>query len=66
MGIQEERAELERALAGQTICTALAETAQRHGDLPAYSEFCDRVRVVRDLSGLERAAHELAGEVVGR
>jgi uncharacterized protein with von Willebrand factor type A (vWA) domain len=35
-------------------------------DLPAYAEFCDRVRVVRDLSGLERAAHELAGEVVGR
>jgi uncharacterized protein len=35
-------------------------------DLPAYAEFCDRVRVVRDLSGLERAARELAGEVVGR
>ena len=35
-------------------------------DLPAYAEFCDRVRVVRDLSGLERAAHELAGEMVGR
>src|SRR5690606_26069294 len=41
MGIQEERAELERALAGQTICTALAETAQRHGDLPAYSDRVD-------------------------
>jgi uncharacterized protein len=27
--------------------------------LPAYAEFCDRVRVVRDLNGLERAAHEL-------
>ena len=35
-------------------------------DLPAYAEFCDRVRVVRDLTGLERAAHELAGEAVGR
>jgi len=35
-------------------------------DLPAYAEFCDRVRVVRDLSGLDRAAHELAGEVAGK
>ena len=35
-------------------------------DLPAYAEFCDRVRVVRDLTGLERAAHELAAEAVGR
>jgi uncharacterized protein len=35
-------------------------------DLPAYAEFCNRVRVVRDLTGLERAAHELAGEVAGR
>jgi uncharacterized protein len=35
-------------------------------DLPAYAEFCDRVRVVRDLTGLERAAYELAGEAVGR
>jgi len=35
-------------------------------DLPAYAEFCTRVRVVRDLSGLERAAHELAGEVAGK
>lgn len=35
-------------------------------DLPAYAEFCDRVRVVRDLSGLETVAHEFAAEVVGR
>lgn len=35
-------------------------------DLPRYAEFCDRVRVVRDLTGLERAAHEMASEVVGR
>ena len=35
-------------------------------DLPGYAEFCTRVRVVRDLSGLERAAHEFAGEAVGR
>lgn len=35
-------------------------------DLPAYAEFCDRVRVVRDLSGLETAAHEFAAEAVGR
>jgi uncharacterized protein with von Willebrand factor type A (vWA) domain len=35
-------------------------------DLPRYAEFCDRVRVVRDLSGLERTAHEFTSEVTGR
>jgi hypothetical protein len=35
-------------------------------DLPAYAEHCSRVRVVRDLTGLETAAHEMAAEVVGR
>lgn len=35
-------------------------------DLPAYAEFCDRVRVVRDLSGLEHAAAEFAAGAVGR
>lgn len=35
-------------------------------DLPAYAEFCDRVRVVRDLTGLERAAEEMTAEVAGR
>ncbi len=35
-------------------------------DLPAYAEFCDRVRVVRDLTGLEHAAQEFAVAAVGR
>jgi hypothetical protein len=35
-------------------------------DLPLYAEHCDRVRVVRDLSGLERAAETMAAEVTGR
>jgi uncharacterized protein with von Willebrand factor type A (vWA) domain len=35
-------------------------------DLPEYAEYCSRVRVVRDLTGLERAAGEFAQEVVGR
>ncbi len=35
-------------------------------DLPAYAEFCTRVRVVRDLGGLERAATDFAVEAVGR
>ena len=35
-------------------------------DLPAYAEYCDRVRVVRDLTGLESAAKDLATELVGR
>lgn len=34
-------------------------------DLPAYAEFCDRVRVVRDLAGLEHTAQEFAASVVG-
>ena len=35
-------------------------------DLPAYAEHCDRVRVVRDLSGLESTTNEMAGELIGR
>jgi uncharacterized protein len=35
-------------------------------DLPAYAEFCDRVRVVRDLGGLEHVAYDFAAEAVGR
>jgi len=35
-------------------------------DLPGYAEFCDRVRVVRDLRGLEHTALELATAQVGR
>lgn len=33
-------------------------------DLPRYAEHCDRVHVVRDLSGLERASH-LTGHPAG-
>nr|WP_238590156.1 VWA domain-containing protein [Pseudonocardia sp. AL041005-10] len=35
-------------------------------DLPAYAEYCDRVRVVRDLSGFEATTNEMAGELIGR
>ncbi|MFI0479943.1 AMP-dependent synthetase/ligase [Actinomadura sp. 9N215] len=39
MGIQAQRAaDLDRAVAGQTVCTALAATAGRHGAKPAYSD----------------------------
>ncbi|TMQ95689.1 long-chain fatty acid--CoA ligase [Actinomadura soli] len=41
MGIQEQRADLDRAVAGQTICTSLAGTAGRHGARPAYSDRID-------------------------
>ncbi len=34
-------------------------------DLPAYAEYCDRVRVVSDLRGLEHAAVEMATAQVG-
>ncbi len=35
-------------------------------DLPQYAEHCDRVRVVRDLSGLENTTNEMSGELIGR
>jgi uncharacterized protein with von Willebrand factor type A (vWA) domain len=35
-------------------------------DLPAYAEHCDRVRVVRDLSGLEHATEDMAARTAGR
>jgi hypothetical protein len=35
-------------------------------DLPAYAEHCDRVRVGRDLTGLELTANEMAGNLIGR
>ena len=35
-------------------------------DLPAYAEYCQRVRVVRDLTGLTTTAEALATEQVGR
>jgi uncharacterized protein len=37
-----------------------------HCDLPAYAEYCDRVRVVRDLTGLETTTTEMVGELSGR
>ncbi|MCW2917340.1 MAG: AMP-dependent synthetase and ligase [Actinomycetia bacterium] len=37
--ILEDRARLEADLDGQTLCTRLADTAERFGDLPAYSDF---------------------------
>ena len=35
-------------------------------DLPAYAEHCDRVRVVRDLTGLESTTNEMAESMIGR
>ena len=35
-------------------------------DLPAYAEYCSRVRVVRDLGGLERTAQEFATDATYR
>lgn len=35
-------------------------------DLPRYAESCDRVEVVRDLTGLGRTAHRMATAVTGR
>ncbi|MGO9296079.1 MAG: VWA domain-containing protein [Streptosporangiaceae bacterium] len=35
-------------------------------DLPQYAEFCDRVQVVGDLAGLQRAAWQISAEAAGR
>ena len=35
-------------------------------DLPRYAEFCDRVQVVADLTGLQHAAQQISAEVTGR
>jgi uncharacterized protein with von Willebrand factor type A (vWA) domain len=35
-------------------------------DLPEYAEYCSRVRVVRDLTGLEHTANDMATDLVGR
>jgi uncharacterized protein len=35
-------------------------------DLPRYVEFCDRVQVVADLTGLQRAAQQMSAEATGR
>ncbi len=35
-------------------------------DLPLYAEFCDRVQVVCDLTGLQRAAQHMSVEATGR
>jgi len=35
-------------------------------DLPRYAEFCDRVQVVADLTGLQRAAQLISAEATGR
>jgi len=35
-------------------------------DLPRYAEFCDRVQVVADLTGLQRAAQQMSAEATGR
>jgi long-subunit acyl-CoA synthetase (AMP-forming) len=36
--IQRQRSTFEQAIAGQTICTRLRDTAERHPDRPAYSD----------------------------
>jgi uncharacterized protein len=37
-----------------------------HCDLPRYAEFCDRVDVVRDLDGLDRATDDIVAGLSGR
>jgi long-chain acyl-CoA synthetase len=39
--VRAARARIEQEIAGQTICTRLYDTAQRHGDRPAYSDRLD-------------------------
>ena len=37
-----------------------------HCDLPRYAELCDRVDVVRDLDGLDRATEDIQARLAGR
>jgi uncharacterized protein with von Willebrand factor type A (vWA) domain len=37
-----------------------------HCDLPRYAELCDRVDVVRDLDGLDRATEDIVAGLAGR
>ena len=37
-----------------------------HCDLPGYAELCDRVDVVRDLDGLDRATDDILAGLAGR
>jgi len=37
-----------------------------HCDLPRYAEFCDRVDVVRDLDGLDRATDDILAGLSAR
>ncbi|SPT56675.1 AMP-dependent synthetase/ligase [Actinomadura madurae] len=73
MGIQEQAA-LDPALAGSTVCTVLAETAERHAGRPAYSDRADggwttltwadtRRRALETAAGLAALGLE-PGEVV--
>lgn len=34
-------------------------------DLPRYAEYTDRIRVVRDLTGLSEVSHDMAAEMLG-
>ncbi|MCD0453385.1 long-chain fatty acid--CoA ligase [Actinocorallia sp. API 0066] len=36
--VNEERAAYDAQIAGRTVCTLLQETAEKHGDLPAYTD----------------------------
>ncbi|QKG19481.1 AMP-dependent synthetase/ligase [Actinomadura verrucosospora] len=62
MGIQEQRDELDRAVAGQTVCTSLAATAAEHGGRPAYSDRVDgRWRTLTWADTRTRALETAAG-----
>jgi len=37
-----------------------------HCDLPRYAELCDRVDLVRDLDGLDRATDDIVAGLAGR
>ena len=58
--IQRRRAELERTLAGRTVPAELADTAERHGGLPAYSDRVDDRWQTLTWGELRRRALETA------
>lgn len=56
----EERAQIERAIDGETLCVSLRRTAEEHGDKPAFSDSVDGKWLTLTWSQTRQRALELA------
>jgi long-chain acyl-CoA synthetase len=62
--VQAVRARIEQEIAGHTICTRLRDTAERNGDLPAFSDKVDGEWQTLTWMETRRRAHEIAAGFV--